>query len=74
VKLSTEILNYLDTGQIWPCGYLEDVYGYLPSSDEILLGGYEVDGFRGSFDCGQLNTDGWQIALAEIRKYFDRQV
>jgi hypothetical protein len=73
VNLSTEILNYFDTGQIWPCGYLEDVYGYLPSSDEILLGGYEVDGFRRSFDCGELNTDGWDIALAEIRRYFDRQ-
>jgi hypothetical protein len=70
VSLAEDIVNLHEFGQLWPCGYLGDVYGYLPSRKEILSGGYEVDGFRNSFDCGGLTNDGWNLAFIEIEKYF----
>jgi hypothetical protein len=30
---------------IVPCGYLEDVFGYLPTSEQLKEGGYEAKGF-----------------------------
>jgi len=30
---------------IVPCGYLEDVFGYLPTSEQLKEGGYEAEGF-----------------------------
>jgi hypothetical protein len=69
VALTEELVKFSEVGEIWPCGYLEDVYGYLPSSEEIQSGGYEVDGFCESFDCGKLTSEGWNIAYREIRNY-----
>jgi hypothetical protein len=33
----------------WPVGYLGDVFGYLPTNEQIAEGGYEVEGFRELF-------------------------
>jgi hypothetical protein len=33
----------------WPVGCLDDVYGYLPTDEQVRRGGYEVDGFRAAF-------------------------
>jgi hypothetical protein len=33
----------------WTIGYLGDVFGYLPTDEQILQGGYEVEGFRELF-------------------------
>jgi hypothetical protein len=71
VALTEELVKFSEVGEIWPCGYLEDVYGYLPSSEEIQSGGYEVDGFCESFDCGKLTSEGWNIAYREIRNYLN---
>ena len=66
VSLSRDFLYLSELGEIWPCGYLEDVYGYLPSYNEILIGGYEVEGFCSSFSCDKLTYDGWKLASKEI--------
>lgn len=42
----------------WYCGYLEDVYGYLPTESQHSEGGYEVDGFCAPFGCESLNLEG----------------
>lgn len=47
-----------DRGFTWWCGYLEDVYGYLPTPEQLQQGGYEVEGFRRSFNCQGLNPLG----------------
>ena len=35
--------------RIIPVGYIDGVYGYLPTSSMLKEGGYEVDGFRSGF-------------------------
>lgn len=41
-----------------PVGYVDDVFGYLPTSELIPEGGYEVDGFRASFSiAGKFRAD-----------------
>lgn len=72
ISLAQDLLEISQEGQIWPCGYLEDVYGYLPSNSEMLSGGYEVEGFCESFDCVKLTGEGWSVALNEIRTYFNQ--
>lgn len=42
----------------WYCGYLEDVYGYLPTEKQYHEGGYEVDGFCSPFGCESLELRG----------------
>ena len=42
----------------WYCGYLEDVYGYLPTEQQYAEGGYEVDGFCSAFACEALRLEG----------------
>ena len=42
----------------WYCGYLEDVYGYLPTEEQYREGGYEVDGFCSAFACEALRLEG----------------
>ncbi len=73
ISLTQDLLEFSQEGQIWPCGYLEDVYGYLPSRSEMLSGGYEVEGFCESFDCGNLTGEGWSAVLKEIRTYFNHK-
>lgn len=34
---------------VWPLGYIDTVYGYLPSQDMVPLGGYEVNGYKQIF-------------------------
>lgn len=34
---------------IWPVGYIDSVFGYLPTQSMLSEGGYEVTGFRGAF-------------------------
>jgi len=34
---------------IWPVGYIDDVFGYLPTQSMLSEGGYEVTGFRQPF-------------------------
>ncbi len=70
VALSRTISELGAVGQVWPCGYLEDVYGYLPTKNQIHQGGYEVDGFCRTFECGKLVNQGWFQAKFEIDKYF----
>jgi hypothetical protein len=68
--LSKELRNLSVYGEIWPCGYLEDVYGYLPSTEELEKGGYEAGEFCFSFDCEELSSNGWEIVYSEIKGYF----
>lgn len=42
----------------WYCGYLEDVYGYLPTEEQYHEGGYEVDGFCSAFGVQSLRRSG----------------
>lgn len=48
----------VDHATDWYCGYLEDVYGYLPTEKQYREGGYEVDGFCSAFGCEGLELDG----------------
>jgi hypothetical protein len=34
---------------LWPLGYIDSVYGYLPTTAMLAEGGYEVSGFMQSF-------------------------
>jgi hypothetical protein len=34
---------------IWPVGYIDSVFGYLPTAAMLCEGGYEVEGFREPF-------------------------
>jgi hypothetical protein len=34
---------------IWPVGYIDRVFGYLPTQAMLLEGGYEITGFQHSF-------------------------
>jgi hypothetical protein len=68
--LSKELINLSIHEEIWPCGYLEDVYGYLPSTEEFEKGGYEAGEFCFSFDCEELSSKGWEIVYSEIKCYF----
>jgi len=34
---------------IWPVGYIDSVFGYLPTDSMLPEGGYEVDGFKHPF-------------------------
>lgn len=72
--LSKELKSMRQDGEIWPCGYLDDVYGYLPSSEELAKGGYEAGDFCLSFDCEELSSNGWEVALSEIKGYFERHL
>lgn len=47
-----------DPTRHWYCGYLENVYGYLPTEEQYREGGYEVDGFCSAFGCEGLELDG----------------
>jgi hypothetical protein len=72
--LSKELKNLSQDGEIWPCGYLDDVYGYLPSSEELAKGGYEAGGFCSSFDCEELSSNGWELVYSEIKGYFKKNL
>lgn len=50
VSAYTSLLFQLYKGvRIIPAGYIDGVYGYLPTSSMLEEGGYEVDGFRSGF-------------------------
>lgn len=42
----------------WYCGYIEDVYGYLPTKEQYDQGGYEVDRFCSAFGVQSLKPSG----------------
>jgi hypothetical protein len=42
-------VRHLFGPDVWPVGYLGDVFGYLPDQAAIAEGGYEVDGFAEAF-------------------------
>ncbi|MGD0548841.1 MAG: hypothetical protein ABR991_13645 [Terracidiphilus sp.] len=37
------------SGYVWPVGYIDRVFGYLPTESMLPEGGYEVDGFLRKF-------------------------
>lgn len=50
VSAYTAVLSQLFRDcRIIPVGYIDGVYGYLPTSSMLKEGGYEVDGFRSGF-------------------------
>ncbi|MCA9092607.1 MAG: hypothetical protein KDA68_03915, partial [Planctomycetaceae bacterium] len=46
-------------------GYYEDVFGYLPTEDQVPEGGYEVKGFQNSFNMDGDFLPGFEEALLE---------
>jgi hypothetical protein len=63
IELSSKISKKIPAEQLWLTGYLEDVYGYLPTAKQIRKGGYEVDGFCPSFNCERLVPGGDTVAI-----------
>lgn len=50
VSAYTSLISQLFKGfRIIPAGYIDGVYGYLPTSSMLKEGGYEVDGFKSGF-------------------------
>ena len=43
------VRNVFPSQKIWPVGYIDNVFGYLPTQDMLSEGGYEVAGFRKAF-------------------------
>ena len=68
--LFREIIHKLPAKRIWFCGYLEDVYGYLPTKKQLTEGGYEAIGFQNSFDCGELVGEGVDKVSQILINYF----
>jgi hypothetical protein len=52
---------------IWPVGYIDSVYGYLPTKAMLAEGGYEVKGFMRSFGIvGEFVADIDEIILKSL--------
>ncbi|MCA9097846.1 MAG: hypothetical protein KDA36_05655, partial [Planctomycetaceae bacterium] len=47
-------------------GYFEEVYGYLPTENQLPEGGYEVKGFQNSFNMDGDFLPGFEEALLEM--------
>jgi neutral ceramidase len=58
-----EIVQQTDTTkQVWPVGYIDQVFGYLPTQAMIAEGGYEVTEFKPQFGVkGQFTTNTEEI-------------
>lgn len=51
--------------EIWPVGYLGDVFGYVPTNMQLTEGGYEATGFCRNFACSQV-TPNVEAVMTEL--------
>jgi hypothetical protein len=72
IELSTKISENIPAEQLWLTGYLEDVYGYLPTAKQIRKGGYEVDGFCPSFNCERIVPGGDRVAIRVLNDHLSK--
>ena len=56
VELGVILKGIGTTQHILPCGYIEEVFGYLPTSQQIKEGGYEGGEFVTAFNAGSINS------------------
>jgi hypothetical protein len=73
VCIAAEVCSpYVDSfggaGRTLHVGYLGDVFGYLPSQDQVREGGYEAGGFFGPFSLGGRFRPGFERRLRETLK------
>jgi hypothetical protein len=55
------------TGELFCCGYINTVFGYLPTQQEVMLGGYEISEFQQLFNIkGKFKQDLDQLLVKKI--------